>query len=87
MVKWRHYSSRGMRIASGRNIPGRYYLYVSLHNHLVWYAEYHQVPRAHVVDGVLLVVFPRVLDLKSRQAVEGEPHVPKLEPVRHDGRK
>lgn len=44
------------------------------------------IPRAHVVDGVLLVGFPRVLDLKRRQAVERKSHVPKLEPVHHDGR-
>ena len=79
--------ARGTRRALGRNMPpvstcspDRYTI--------VSYGTPSTIipPRAHVVDGVLLVVFPRVLDLKRRQAVEGEPPVPKLEPVRHNGR-
>ena len=42
------------------------------------------LPRAHVVNGVLLVGFPGVLDLKGRQAVESVPQVPKVEPVHHN---
>lgn len=40
------------------------------------------LPRAHVVDGVLPVAPPCVLNLESSEPVDGKLEVPEPEPVR-----